>query len=59
MRELLRLSLYSSTVLSLGSNGNLWAVTRIPGGWIYEKLQVETPVAVFVPFNTEFAQAAS
>jgi len=58
MTELLSLPLFGSTVLSLGSNENLWAVTRIPGGWIYEKLGVMIPVAVFVPFNTEFHEAA-
>ena len=29
-----------------------WAVTRVPGGWIY--FDKNPHIAVFVPFNNEF-----
>jgi hypothetical protein len=36
--------------------GNTTAVTRVPGGWIYELLEIATRTVTsqFVPFDNEF-----
>jgi hypothetical protein len=37
--------------------GNIWIVTRVPGGWIYSRNEENGP-AVFVPKDNEFVGTA-
>ena len=31
-------------------------ITRVPGGWIYERTDSDSDILVFVPFSNEFKE---
>lgn len=62
MDKIYKLELHESTVIETKqtTEGNTvkWIVTRVPGGWIYQRsnVNVTDQTTTFVPFNNEFMQ---
>ena len=53
MKSIYELELHETLELEVNS-GHL-AITRVPGGWVYEKRVPGVSVSItFVPFNAEF-----